>query len=268
MRTCTHCKQIKPADSFYRGGAWCQECRAIKRKEYNNKRVPSTMAHRMLEKKKPAELDPTAYGKLHCEHIASYAKRAIERFELKTGWEAPPELTAIHQLASRLTDQQHAQLDNRGVLVRGSLVVETYEPRECEHCGTTYPPRNVNQRFCTPACYYKWRDFTQRRREFLLRYNQRKREREAPAIQARAEARQARAEQTKRKREARQAVRETEEQRWNQRARQAADMRQQGMGWQHIADTLGYGSPGAAFNAIHLRLHIDPRSLSAQPATT
>lgn len=59
--------------------------------------------------------EPVTYSRLHAEHIANYTRRAIDRFESKTGNEAPPELAAIFQLARRLSDQQAAELEERGL---------------------------------------------------------------------------------------------------------------------------------------------------------
>lgn len=258
MKTCSACHQIRPDDSFYRDGSWCQTCRKQKRAEWKARYPSNEKAHKLIHNSKT--FDPTAYAKLQCEHIATYAKRAIERFERRTGLEAPPELTAIHQLANRLTDQQHAQLVARNVVQRGSRVLELPTPRECENCGKTYTPRNRGKsRWCSSTCRHTARDLAdpeayQRRR---ARYAQREREANAPRVAAR------RAQQEANRIERAQARYEWQkhEQRYIDVATQAANMRRHGHGWQQIADTLGYGSPGAAHNAIRLRLKIDPASL-------
>ena len=48
---------------------------------------------------------------------------------------------------------------------------------------------------------------------------------------------------------------------WTEKARAAATARRLGLPWQTIADILGYGSPGAAHNAIRLRLHVNPSTI-------
>lgn len=269
MRICTRCENIRPEESFYRGGGWCRSCRREQHAQWKKRNPTAGKATKLLENRDP---DPTAYGKLHCEHVSSYLKRAIERYESKTGKEAPPELAAMHQLAKRLTDQQHAQLVTRKVTVHGTKVCEPPNPRECNYCGRIYQPRpqgKATSRYCSNACKERIKylsnpeSYKQKKRRYQARKNQLNLAEHEQRLAKREEQRQARQIEADNRR----AAWLTSQQRWTELAHMAADMRRNGHGWQHIADTLGYSGPGAAHNAIRLRLHIDPTTLTPSTAS-
>lgn len=262
MKTCTACNQVRPEESFYREGSWCQDCRVIKRAEWKAKNPANAKAHKMISEQ--TQVDPTAYGKLHCEHIAGYAKRAIERFERKTGNEAPPELTAIYQLASRLTDQQHAQLISRAVVVRGSRITRRPQPRECLQCGATYKPKGQYiSRFCSDPCRTRFKELIRPPRyqgKLTLMERAARQAKQATARAAKATA---------------QEQIEYERNQRIERARQALEMRKAGAKWKDITTAVGFNNPGSAYAAIRHLLGVDPhtigvdnrRSNSGRPST-
>lgn len=266
MKTCSACNKIFPDESFYREGSWCRDCRTLKRKEGNTRDASHRAAHKMITNKAP--FDPTAFGKLHCEHIANYLKRNIEKFERKTNMEAPPELTAIYQLAKKLTDDQQQQLTARGVTIVGSRVTRIPAPRQCEYCGKTYTPRhNLSKcRWCSPQCRHTARDEANPEavRIRQARYLQRIREQKDPGYDARQAERKSQTRARKKQQQAKQQETKRRRAQNIERAQQAYEMRLAGCKWQTIADTLGYGNPAGPWCAINDLLKIDPTTLRPQ----
>lgn len=244
MKTCSRCQKVFPASSFYREGSWCDGCRREVRNRYKQEWPEQTLA-----RKPSVSNHPMSYSALHCGHIARYTKRAIERFEHKTGQEAPPELLAIHQLAARLTDDQATQ-----------LVQRTTTETECRNCGRPVNPSH-GRKYCTLACKDAFLLLVSPKAQAKLR-----RKREAERIRkgrkppVSAEAREQAKAATERYKEARRAKHEQQARMRDAKAMRALAFREQGMGWQEIADTLGYPGPGSAYSALRYR-GIDPRSI-------
>jgi hypothetical protein len=240
MKACTNCGLVKPNGSFYRDGAWCRECQNERTKTWTAQNPAHRKAWKEIEKDEP---DPTAYAKLHCEHVSNYVRRAIERFERKTGNEAHPALTAIYQLAGQLAEHGQEQLAERK-RIRNT--------RECDYCGKTYEhsPHSPWSRYCSNACKCMCRAHRDPMREERIKERRAKREQRAAELTA--------------KRMKAASIKQERAKELQSRAEAAVAMRQSGSRWQDISDTLGYSGPGAAHNDIRIRLGVDPRTLSVR----
>lgn len=143
MKTCSRCKNIKPLAAFSKNATskdglqgWCQTCVNERVNEWHddNPDFVHPQAHATLLKE-----DPIEYSRRNCAHVANYIRRAIERLE-RFGLEPPPQLTAIHDLASRLRDEQQDLIANR---------------RRCLYCGDEFQrkaKKGPQPRYCSDIC--------------------------------------------------------------------------------------------------------------------
>lgn len=146
MKTCRKCGSIKPRRSFSKHSrtsdglqSYCKQCVNEVVQQWNRDHPNYVRPNETARLTAKDAVDSTYR---HCAHIASYAKRAINRIE-SAGLEAPPQLTAIQQLADGYAAEQRALLEAR---------------RRCAWCGATYQRHHGNQKFCSAKCRYSQRD--------------------------------------------------------------------------------------------------------------
>lgn len=209
MKTCSKCKTIKPFAAFYPGATDCADCRRKQAITWRETNRPNTLAHRQLRKQ---NVDALAHAKLHCEHVANYTKRAIERFEAATGNEAPPELTALYQLARTLADQQESRMQTRAIA------------QPCLICDTPFKPKSATHIYCSTRCKEKAKRI--RRGEYPQPSQFTATDLDRMKIEGRKQYRTIRA----------QIIRL---------------MRSSGMKWQDISDIAGLSGPGHAYLIVH-----------------
>lgn len=167
-KLCSRCKTIKPAASFRRHqqkadglDSWCKSCKISRTKEFRKQFPNDELANREL---KATYGDPLAYSRHKCLHVADYVRTAIERFERKTGKEAPPHLTAILQLAESLADEHPANLNR----------IRTWHT--CP-CGNTFHARK-DAIYCSQSCkdkaqFQRVKADPERYEKYLARHNER-----------------------------------------------------------------------------------------------
>lgn len=209
MRTCPRCEKIKPRSSFHLGKGHCADCRREAAAKWRETHHPSILAHRQLRKQK---VDALAHAKLHCEHVANYTKRAIERFEKATGNESPPELTALYQLARRLSAEQENRMATRAI------------SKACLMCDTPFKPTSATNIYCSTRCKEKAKRI--RRGDYPKPSQFTPTDLDRMKIQGRKQYRAIRSDIVR-------------------------IMRLAGMKWQDISDAAGLSGPGHAYLIVH-----------------
>ncbi len=141
-RACTKCGAYKPAAAFKTNtmlrcglNSWCKTCERAATRKWREDHKHGERADREI---KATYGDPVAFSRHKCLHVADYVRNAINRFESKTGKEAPPHLTAILQLATSLAEQHPESKRTR-------------KPNFCVQCDKHFHGRK-DKRYCSPEC--------------------------------------------------------------------------------------------------------------------
>lgn len=149
-KPCTSCGTVKPLASFPDNrkmldgkSSHCRACCLEKRRKWAavNGRAAEA-AQTQLKSRYP---DALVYSRSVCDHVASYVGRAIERFERKTGDEAPPHLTSILSLARSIADEHPEDLPSRAATYarnwreRDPEAWKRYRQRQREKYAQSHP---------------------------------------------------------------------------------------------------------------------------------
>lgn len=229
MRACSRCKQIKDDASFKHGkriSSHCWHCRCEVRNESRRRYPERVRADAMVNER--GRGNPEAFAYLTAKHIEAYLDNAIKRWERSYGSEVHPNLTAIRQLASNLTAQP-------------PTLPGPPAPRQCEHCGETFNPNLVSQRYC---CKAHARTARSRRKYATMKATRPPRPQSKTALEQ--QQRQERSQRLLPITQAQALAKDIE-----------ADIvllyRALGIQWQVIANTFGYRNPGSVYALTHYR---------------
>ncbi len=127
VKTCRMCGEIKPASSFRKRVdisdglySYCKPCA------------------RKAERQR-LQRHPWHFAQTTCDQIAARLEWKINDFESRTGLEAPPQLTAMLQLARSYAEQK----------------IPTRNTGSCKHCGGSTAHKPPNAMFCSRSCQEK-----------------------------------------------------------------------------------------------------------------
>jgi hypothetical protein len=161
-KLCSRCNEIKSTAEFALDsrardglGSHCRQCRREVNLESRD-RYPHQRQQLYEEKKFDTDrYDPIRYSRSICGHVAEYVSRAVERFEKRTGKEAPPHMTALLQLAHSFVEEHPERRE--------------YGLAQCVQCGVTYTRKPRNRYHICPSCSRErqralWRAKNDRRR--------------------------------------------------------------------------------------------------------
>lgn len=142
-KRCRRCGLVLPAKEFskesrLRDGlaSWCRQCVNERRREWRAENPAYNRSEAEIKRGVHGYADPVAFSRAVCEHVSAHVGRAIDRFERKTGKEAPPHLTTIRDLALSFAEQHPVE--------RNRVTVQ----KLCESCGNAFHTETRNMKRC------------------------------------------------------------------------------------------------------------------------
>lgn len=189
FKTCSRCGLVKPPNSFYLKtgtpdgrNSRCVSCVAELEKHPLLRQAGNNVRSEVV---RGIYADPPAFGRAVCEYVSAYVQKQIDRFEGRTGNEAPPHLTAILELSQQLAISQNPtprqpRYLGKCVVCEGSFRAYRRDKlfcsercrsrsswktkktglgtKVCAHCGDSYWPYRSNQKFCSQRCLWTSRN--------------------------------------------------------------------------------------------------------------